>query len=273
MEDALTQKTVHFADVNWHAPWIGGLRAIGERLAHAADWRAELNEQVQGLCNHRGMPLRFVPQERLPEGCAYEAFISDTGCVPTRDNLHDFFNAQIWLAYPQIKQRLNAMQARELAVQQGSVRGRTRDAATLFDENAALFVCSDRAMIGALRDHRWHDLFVARHAAFGTTCQVFLFGHALLEKLNRPYKAITAHAWVLEVADDFFAMADNAQRQVLDQCLAASLEQGLSVTDFTPLPVLGVPQWALQQDSEFYADQAVFRPKRTNDKKNGSAMP
>ncbi|WP_146608015.1 DUF3025 domain-containing protein, partial [Burkholderia multivorans] len=44
----------------------------------------------------RGKPLRFVPQAELPPGIAYETHIAATGRVPTRHNLHDFFNALVW---------------------------------------------------------------------------------------------------------------------------------------------------------------------------------
>ncbi len=58
---------------------------------------------------------RFVPQESLPEGTAYEEFISATGNVPTRDNLHDFFNGLVWQTFPLIKRELNALQAAQIA--------------------------------------------------------------------------------------------------------------------------------------------------------------
>ena len=68
--------------------------------------------------------MRFVPQAELPAGIAYETFISETGGVPTRDNLHDFFNALVWLTYPKIKVRLNAMQALEIERRKQTAAGR-----------------------------------------------------------------------------------------------------------------------------------------------------
>ncbi|MFS9669939.1 DUF3025 domain-containing protein, partial [Klebsiella pneumoniae] len=77
-----------------------------------------------------------VPQDALPAGAAYEAHIAATGQVPTRDNLHDFFNALIWLHWPRAKAALNARQARAITQDGiGAARGTVRDAATLFDEN------------------------------------------------------------------------------------------------------------------------------------------
>jgi hypothetical protein len=43
---------------------------------------------------------------------------------------------------------------------------------------------------------------------------------------------------------------------------------GVATCDFTPLPVLGVPQWWPGQDDDFYADVTVFRPPRVPMPKN-----
>ena len=42
-------------------------------------------------------PLRFVDQDELPAGTAYEAFIARTGRVPTRNNMHDLYNGMALL--------------------------------------------------------------------------------------------------------------------------------------------------------------------------------
>ncbi len=46
------------------------------------------------------------------------------------------------------------------------------------------------------------------------------------------------------------------------QFLWNSVQAGFTSADFTPLPVLGVPNWWPDQDAAFYADASVFRPKR-----------
>ncbi len=262
------------AEVDWQQPWLEGLRLIVPQFLQAKDWVAALNEAAtaQTLCNHRGLPIRFVPQSELPVGMAYEAFISATGKVPTRNNLHDFFNALIWLSFPQTKVQLNALQAAEIAgaaitrqchKANVPVRGKLRDAATIFDENAALLVTRDMALVEALRDHRWAEVFLTRRSAFERDCEVHLFGHALMEKLVSPYKAITAHAWVILGDEAYFSAPSLHKRTWIDQGLAKKLAAGLSTSDFTPLPVLGLPGWYPRQDAAFYADTMVFRPKRT----------
>jgi hypothetical protein len=148
--------------IDWQRPWLKPFRAKGELLQQTSDWRAGLNAlaSAQNLYNHRHLPVQFVPQANLPPDTAYEEFISATGGVPTRDNLHDFFNALVWLTFPQIKIQLNALQAAEIANGQNKNRGKLRDAATIFDENAALLVVRDNALLEALRAHRWHEAFM-----------------------------------------------------------------------------------------------------------------
>lgn len=256
-----------FAEIDWGRPWLVPLRDIGLAVLQPDGyWRDMANEiaMKQGLCNHRGLPIRFVPQADLPVDTPYEGFISQTGGVPTRENLHDFFNALMWLSFPCIKRQLNNLQASELAKNPGvpPQRGMARDVATIFDENAAIFVTADPSLIDALRDHQWRELFIERRQQFINACEVRLFGHALIEKLVAPFKAITAHVWPLVVDDEYFSRDEASRRQWLDQSVAPLLQSGISMRVYTPLPVLGIPGWHERQDEEFYGDVTVFRPKR-----------
>lgn len=256
--------------IDWSRPWYHSVRdAVGQL---SADWHFRdaysAYAATLGLRNHRGLPIRFVPQEALPDGTAYEAFIGATGGVPTRDNLHDFFNGLVWLSFPRIKVQLNALQAAQIARDGvGKSRGPARDAATIFDENAALLVVRDcdagHALTAALRGHRWREAFLERRASFGPDAQVWLFGHALMEKLVSPRKAITAHTRVVLADDAFFTLDHAARRAWIDATVAQQLAQhGLSTADFTPMQALGVPGWWPAQDEAFYGDATVFRPRR-----------
>nr|WP_154360260.1 DUF3025 domain-containing protein [Duganella aquatilis] len=256
--------------VDWSRPWYESVRGAAGRLSAEAHFRDEFCKQAAalGLRNHLGLPISFVPQEDLPDGTAYEEHIGVTGCVPTRDNFHDFFNGLVWLTFPRIKVQLNALQAAQIALDGvGKSRGPARDAATIFDENAALLVVRDyadgHALVDALRGHRWQEAFLTRRASFGPDAQVWLFGHALMEKLVAPRKAITAHTRVVLAGDDFFAKDHEGRRAWLDATVAQQLaEEGLSTAGFTPIQALGVPGWWPEQDEAFYADATVFRPKR-----------
>jgi hypothetical protein len=263
------------AEIDWSRPWLDSVRPAFERLRLGGGGFIEAfnaNAAAIGATNHRGQPIRFVPQEELPEGTAYEEFIGATGCVPTRDNLHDFFNGLVWQTFPLIKRQLNALQAAQIEdAGVGKSRGPARDAATIFDENAALLVvCDDedgRALVDALRSHRWHEALFERRGLFGRRAQPWLFGHALMEKLVAPRKAITAHTRVVFVDEPYFSLSPDEQRQWLDLHVSTELAtQGFCTSGFTPLPVLGVPGWWPEQDESFYADASVFRPRRTPSK-------
>ena len=254
--------------IEWNRPWLEPIRDLALPLLSRHDWLTAVNEAAQQckLTNAGGQPIRFVQQQNLPAGVAYEAHIYATGAVPTRDNLHDFFNALIWLRFPQTKCTLNKLQAMELqrmqALSSNGIRGGQRDAATLFDENAALLICSEPSLVEALRHHEWDDVFLRNRDHFIKSSEVILFGHALLEKLVQPYKAITAHAWVVIVEPDWHRFTAPQPFVWLDALLAEQLTLGFSAKNFTPLPVLGVPGWWSGQDADFYGDRAVFRPAR-----------
>jgi len=260
-----------FGQIDWSRPWYGAVRAAAALAGtHGADVIPAFNAHAAalGLVNHRGLALHFVPQALLPEGMAYEELIGATGGVPTRDNLHDFFNGLVWLTFPLIKRELNALQAAQIARDGiGKSRGPARDAATIFDENAALLVVCEgeegAALVSALRNHQWRTAFVDMAATFGTAAEVWLFGHALMEKLVAPYKAITAHTRIVTAPPAYFALPAVQRQAWIDAHVAQQLQgEGLSNAGFTPLPVLGIPGWWQEQDDAFYDDTTVFRPKR-----------
>jgi hypothetical protein len=252
--------------IDWSRPWLTHVHEIGEQIAGSPDWRQELNRRAaeMGLRNHRSLPIQFVAQSHLPPDTAYETFISNTGCVPTRENLHDFFNALVWLTFPRIKAQLNALQAQEIervvALSAIAPRGKLRDAATIFDENATLLITSNQELVSALRAHEWEKVFITHRNTFIQDCDVFIFGHALMEKLVSPYKAITGHVWVASLGDAVLSLSE--QLSGIDVAVAQQLLDGLSTADFSPLPVLGVPAWWEEQEEMFYQDKSVFRPKR-----------
>lgn len=207
---------------------------------------------LQGI-GHASAP-DFVRQDALPVGHAYEAHVFQTRTVPTRDNLHDFFNGLVWLAFPRTKRRLNELQAGEIARDGiGATRGPLRDALTLFDENGAL-LDAPPALWQALVARDWHTLFVSRRGLW-SEARLLLFGHALLEKLVTPRKPITAHVLLPVHGADGPAALDDAS-------VAAALDpRRLEAKPFVPLPVLGVPGWCGDNEAAgFYDDPQVFRP-------------
>jgi hypothetical protein len=264
--------TAAFARIDWRAPWLAPLAERGARwqaaaLAGYTTYLDTLNDDARraGFATGRGKPLSFIAQDELPPGASYEGHIAATGCVPTRHNLHDFFNASMWFQYPRIKAALNTLQAGQIdALGIGATRGGLRDALTLFDENAVLFASSDPRMPETLRGFDWRTLFIAARDAWGERCEARIFGHALLEKLVAPYKACTGHAWIVEVPPAYFSFSDAERRALLDERIAGILLAAPPASrDFAPLPVLGVPGWwPANESAAFYEDASVFRSGR-----------
>jgi len=246
--------------IDWDAPWLMPYKPIGIRLAEqvlaGSPVHVALNDTLDSNPNI-DCPVRFVPQEESQGAAAYESFIWQTKTVPTRDNFHDFFNGLVWLHFPTIKARLNELQA--AAIEAAGVtqhRGKLRDALTLFDENAAFLIesKSKSALLQAIRDKAWRHVFIDEREAW-RDAQLIIFGHALLEKLMFPRKAMTAHVFCqpapLHVMDD----AD------IDRKVASMLApEHLATKPYAPLPVMGVPDWSAEnKDATFYDDTAVFR--------------
>lgn len=246
--------------IDWRAPWMAPWHLLGAEVLPDGllEEGVELAPRLNTLA---AAPVQFVPQSVLPAGLAYESFIFTTGTVPTRNNLHDLFNALCWMRFPQTKRCLNRLQAEAIDAAGGvqSRRGSLRDALTLFDENALLLQVSP-TLWQALRARDWTDLLVRQREAWSQATAV-TFGHALTEKLVQPYKSITAHVLCLPVPIEL--PADPGQgAHPWDDWLAAQLTpQGLAAKPFTPLPVLGIPGWWPDNaDPDFYADAQVFRP-------------
>lgn len=251
-----------WSQVDWSAPWLQGLRGVAEpiwqRIAAGATVPDAVNAglaalQAQGRLTELA-GWRFVPQAQLPPGMAYEAFIHREHAVPTRCNLHDFFNAMVWLHYPQLKRQLNAVQAQQIAqAGVGAVRGPVRDAATLLDENGALLLAPP-ALQQALRARDWLQLGVHGRDLW-QQARLLPLGHALLEKLVQPRKSITAH--VLCLAPE--TLPADVDAALARECSA----QWLAQKPFSPLPVLGVPGWwEGNKQVCFYDDPFVFRSAR-----------
>jgi hypothetical protein len=200
--------------------------------------------------------LRFVPQQELTAGAAYEQFIFDTRQCPVRPGLHDFFNGLVWLQFPLAKAALNRLQAQEIARDGVAARrGPVRDAITVFDENGAL-LAAPPPLWEALQAREWRRLFVELRPLWAQA-SLLVFGHALLEKLATPRKDLTAHVWCAPAP---VASLGHADAWVAAQCT----RELLTGKPFTPLPVLGVPGWCAENENfSFYDDSLVFRPRKT----------
>lgn len=262
---------------NWSQGFDSSLLASA-REDDFADFLAHFNRlaTARGLQTGQGFPLQFVPQGQRSAGRPYESHIALTGQVPTRDNLHDRFNALVWLHAPRTKARLNQLQAAELQRLGGiGPRGSARDAATLMDENLALIVYRSHPPL--LQDRDWKRIFWDQRADWGQEWQIMVFGHALMEKLEKPYLSLTAHCICLQ--------GHSTQWSEVDDALLAWLESRAEQTDepekqnpsphralpetplgpqaLCPLPLMGIPGWHAENAAvAFYNNTQVFRPGR-----------
>lgn len=290
-----------FDAIDLSAPWLSHLTDIHLAFKDSGhlplyDWLNHyFYEQRIALANHQKQPLSFTHQNDLAHGTAYEAHIGTHHKIPTRDNLHDWFGACIWQAFPKTKALLNAKHLQHLhadsqsdsANKSANKRNRVRDTITIFDENGVVLVVSDddvgdeiaTALVNfnwqrCLIDHHqhWHNPSPfnnpndVSHPNHPTKAQAVIFGHALLEQLTHPYKSLCGHAFVIKMHSSFFGLPMDKQLSRLDNILSIELDKFLIDTvtpkQLNPLPILGVPYFWDNDDRQFYDDPFVFRQGR-----------
>ena len=224
-------------------PWLAAPRSLEALNSLAAD---------RGVRTESGQQVRFVPP--VETRGYYEISVFETGCVATRpENLHDWFNALTWLAFPQAKARINAMHAATIPLE-GGRRGRLRDLLTLFDEGGALVLCEDRGLLDLLEGCVWKTLFWARRADVLARMRFLIFGHAVLEQALAPWPGISCKALAV-------SSAAHPDASIVDWLQA--LPPDATPRALPSIPVFGYPAWLAQSDSAgFYDDTRYFRPRR-----------
>jgi hypothetical protein len=223
---------------------------------------AELAEQFP-IHTENGRRVRFVPPQT--DGQVYECRIWESGEVETRlDNWHDFFNALVWLSFPQTKIAVSAAHMRAMQ-QPGEKRGRVRDALTHFDECGIVVLSAQPELLDLLRGFHWRELFVEHRTDVLRSMRFVIFGHATYEQLLSPFRGLTAKAVLYEVDAAWLRLPDAEQVAAVDRMLAADIAANRYVRphDLQPLPLLGIP--GVTPDSEnptYYDDTWQFRPGR-----------
>jgi len=212
---------------------------------------------------------RFVSHQRLEQdGRYYEDFIFETKQIPMRErNWHDFFGALIWCLFPRCKTRLNAMHRAELQQHGQQQRTKVRHKLTLLDECGVILCLPPDAwfMADLLRQHQWSDAFF-QHRALWQKLQPLIFGHANYEMATRPFIGLTAKLWLIPLSAEQAQQLDTLCYSFVDQLLEKQLanpDNLLNHQQLTPLPLLGIPGWFMDQNQAFYQNTNYFRPKRT----------
>jgi hypothetical protein len=225
------------------------------------DYNCLLQSAPVPILTHSGKPVHCVAQADDP----YELRAYLSGEVQTRsENWHDLFNALVWYAFPRAKSAINLLHYRASLQQQGAQRGTARDVLTLFDESGVVVACDRDDLAELLTNHQWKSLFWQQRAELPSHMEFFVFGHSLYEKALQPYIGMTGKTLVVPVAPGFFALPPTQQLTELDAMLerhfldAAALH---STASLGALPLLGVPGWWPDNESEtFYENTAYFRP-------------
>jgi hypothetical protein len=244
--------------------------ARGPAWPETADLQRALDERAPPVVNARACPLRIAPPGPRRSGFAgkYEARVYLEGALPVRPgDWHDYFNVLVWLAFPRAKAALNARHYVELERQRAAGeenRGPAQDALTLLDESGVIVAASDEGLLDLLREWRWKELFWERRADLAARMRFFAFGHALCEKVLRPFVGITARAVLFRVDADLLAAPLDAQVGALDERMAAHVAGNLRGTrELAVVPILGIPGWHPDNDREgFYDNTDYFRPAR-----------
>jgi hypothetical protein len=259
------------AEDNWDpnfletSPLFRPLQAVANTFVPLPHW--PVLEDFVAAFQAAGLRVSPVAQGGRP-GCFeqhYEPRIYLAGEVQTRlHNWHDFFNALVWLRFPQTKSVLNELHYFS-ALQRGEKTNRSalENAITLFDECGAIVVSSRADLLDMIRQHEWKKLFVDHRDSFESEIKCIVFGHAMYEKALNPYIGMTTNTLLIHSSE---LLQDDMQ--AMDAHLASCWKQQLiaSTSKLRPLPVLGVPGWHVDNDNaDFYDNQDYFRPRRNEE--------
>ena len=234
-------------------------------------------QRAQPIVNASGHAIRFAAQNVNSTTLGYETQIFASGIVPTRpNNIHDLFNALVWLTFPHTKAAINGRHVAARGEHAGGRnRGPVQDALTLFDE-CGVVVASDRPdLLEMITAFQWKKLFWKHRAAVKQHMRFFLFGHGLMEQMLAPYVGLTGKALLINIDTAWLGANGPTLLQHIDVssraltgwptgwprarakaiASAASLSQG---SDLVPLPLLGIPGWSPENEIESYYDDAQY---------------
>jgi hypothetical protein len=239
-----------------------------KRFPSVDDLNRLLSERSEKVMTGSGAIVKFAAPVKNID---YELFIYPTGIIPTRpDNLHDLFNALVWLAFPRTKATINALHVSYIRAgsdQPGAGRrGTARDVLTLLDESGTIIACRDPVLVQLLRDFRWKTLFWEQRAALQANLRCCVFGHNIYERAVTPYIGLTTKVLIIDVTDAFFSQSQQQQNGYIDALLAACLRNSQwleSTRHLHPFPLLGMPGWWPDNDKAgFYENTEYFRIAR-----------
>jgi len=234
----------------------------GDALPDVGRLNDALVQAVVPPRNATGRRIRFVQPDASE--LAYEVRIHEHGEVATRPyNWHDFFNALVWMSFPQTKAALNALHVRH-GDHPGTGRGPIRDAATQFDESGIVVLSSDAGLLDLLARRCWKELFWDHRAAVVAHMRFLVFGHGLYDALRAPFYRMCGRAALIEVPEDIVMSDVAGQCEHADAVLAQRFADGgwyPRPRVLMALPLLGIPGVTQESEcQEYYEDREQFQP-------------
>ena len=228
----------------------------------------ELNTLLNEHCTFAlppGIRLRAVSQSARLKARDYDLEINEHGRLPTRtENWHDLLNLLCWCRFPETRRWINQAQVKEACEAPGRDRTAKMHLLTQLDECGVAVVSDKPALLQALRDFEWTELFWRRRDALEDHLKVLIFGHGLYEQLLEPHLGTTGRALLIQAPP---AQLENLDATAVDQLIVDHLSGPLSPTrprDLSPFPILGLPGWYPQNCHEGFFQQhpEYFRPGR-----------
>lgn len=181
----------------WLWPYGGDLARFDPRMDYEGSVACRLNDR---LCKSVDIQPSFIHSTEHLGALQYERVVQ-TGFIPTRDLSHDWYNGQVWLAFPEVKQLINSRHIADANHPEGlpdgfagNGRSPLRDALTLFDESGGLFLTTEWSMCEALLAHDWITLLCEQRESWPSRARVLLVGHGLLDSMSKPHKGLCAKA-------------------------------------------------------------------------------
>ena len=248
------------------SPVFQSIRSFAKNFSRSKNW-PNLAE-LESLFVQQKLTIKPVPQGAAPQTFEehYEPRIYLKGELQTRtENWHDFFNAMIWLQFPETKKALNQLHfhaAKKRPV--GSNRSPLENAITLFDECGCVLVTDDASLFELVRQHHWHELFWQQRDFLSQHLECVVVGHAMHEKALKPYIGMTSHALLITSAELLKEVQQKNYRQLDLHISQLWLEGEVSRSrDLQAFPLLGMPGWHADNGQEdFYFNQDYFRERK-----------
>jgi hypothetical protein len=256
-------------------PWAEKFSQFNEDWPELNDYQSILDELPQPILTQSGQALKIVEQDGKPGHFSehYAPRIYLTGEIQTRtENWHDFFQFLTWFMFPKTKAVINAIHipAAQSRIEKESDLGQRspiENMLSLFDEGGAVILCSDNSLLDLIREFKWKELFWQRREELQSKLKIITFGHALYEKGLSPYVGMTANCILLNVDEALLNKSNNEHLDWIDLKLSELFSEGNKYTkpkDLAPFPLLGLPGWDVNNESESYYDNVnYFRPGRS----------